>query len=484
MNRSDDNPVLITNRTFDEMEVGEEATLHRVLSKDDILLFAAVSGDVNPAHVDEEFARSDLFQKIIAHGMWGATLISTVLGTELPGPGTIYLGQTLRFRKPVAIGDRISTTVTVKEKIEGKSRVIFDCLCRNQRGEEVITGEAEVLAPREKITRPRKSLPEVKLIERFARFRELIRMAEPCPPVRTAVVHPVDKATLLNCIEARKDNLIEPVLIGPERKIRAVAEAAEIDLEGYRIVPVEHSHAAAAKALEMAEAGEVRMILKGSLSSEELLSVLGTSSRARTERKLTHVHALDIPTFPRTLFMTDTEMNVVQDLEAKVGIVQNAVDLMHALGTATPKVAILSASDQVDLRMQSTLDAASLCKMSERGQISGAIIDGPMPFDIAVSGEKVDRSRFQTSVAGNAEILVVPDMEAGRILVQQLKRLIDASAAGIVLGLRVPVILPGPEDNVRTSAASCALGAIWLRQYEKEDAEKLETPKTRAVPLA
>ncbi|HEX9781460.1 MAG TPA: MaoC/PaaZ C-terminal domain-containing protein [Opitutaceae bacterium] len=169
MNDAPGSKSYINNKTFEEMNVDDEATLHRVLSRDDILLFAAVSGDVNPAHVDEEFARSDFFQKIIAHGMWGAALISTVLGTELPGPGTIYLGQTLRFKKPVSIGDRIATTVTVKEKNPAKGRVIFHCQCRNQCDEEVISGEAEVLAPQKKISRPRKSLPEVKLIERFAR---------------------------------------------------------------------------------------------------------------------------------------------------------------------------------------------------------------------------------------------------------------------------------------------------------------------------
>ncbi len=473
----------IQNRTFDEMQVGDRATLHRVLSKDDILLFAAVSGDVNPAHVDEEFARSDLFQKIIAHGMWGATLISTVLGTELPGPGAIYLGQTLRFKKPVSIGDRISTTVIVKEKNEKKSRVIFTCECRNQRDEEVISGEAEVIAPREKITRPRKTLPEVRLIEHFARFRELIRMAEPKPPILTAVVHPADKETLLHCVAAHQDNLIEPVLIGPEFKIRAVAAAEKIDLGTFRIISVDHSHAAAELAEEMAARGEVQMIMKGTLSSEELLSVLRKSVRLQTHRKLTHVHALDVPTFPRTLFMTDTEFNVVQDLEAKVGIVQNAVDLLHALGNPCPRVAILSATDLVDLRMPSTMDAAALCKMAERDQITGAIIDGPMPFDIAVSSERVDQGRFKSPVAGNAEILVVPDMEAGRILVQQLKRLIDASAAGIILGFKVPVIVPGPEDNVRTCEASCALAAMWAHFYEAEDAKK-KIPTVRALPLA
>ncbi len=483
MKTSEETKALICNRTFDEMEVGESATLHRVLSKDDILLFAAVSGDVNPAHVDEEFARSDLFHKIIAHGMWGAALISTVLGTELPGPGTIYLGQTLRFKRPVSIGDSIATTVTVKEKIPGKSRVVFTCCCLNQLGEEVISGEAEVLAPLKKITRQRKSLPEVKLIERFARFQELIRKAESLPVIKTAVVHPVDKETLSSFIEAHKDQLIEPVLIGPEFKIRAVAEAEGMDLQDFKIISVEHSHAAAERAAQMAATGEVQLIMKGTLSSDELLFVLGKHPHLATNRSVTHVHALDIPTFPRTLFMTDTELNVMQDLAAKIGIVQNAVDLLHAVGSALPKVAILSASDLVDLKMQSTIDAAALCKMAQRNQITGAVVDGPMPFDMAVSSEKMDEYTYQSSVAGNAEILVVPDMEAGRILVQQLVRLIDASAAGIVLGYRVPVVIPGPQDNVRTCEASCALAAMWVDYFEKSNA-KTKMPPLRIAPLA
>lgn len=470
---------LICNRTFEEMEVGDQATLRRKLSKDDILLFAAVSGDVNPAHVDEEFARSDLFQKIIAHGMWGAALISTVLGTEMPGPGTIYLGQTLRFKRPVGIGDTITTTVTVKEKVEEKSRVVFDCRCFNQKGEEVISGEAEVLAPRKKITRPRKSLPEVKLIERYVRFGELIRLAEPKPIVTTAVVHPVDKVTLQHCVEAKQANLIDPILIGPESKIRAVADAERIDVTDMKIVSVEHSHAAASLAAAMAADGECEMLLKGTLSSSELLAELLRNERLKTGRCVSHVHALDIPTFPRTLFMTDTELNETQNLESKVGIVQNAVDLLHAIGTAKPRVALVSASERVDPRMPSTLDAATLCKMADRGQITGAILDGPMPFDLAVSEKLTDRDTFESPVRGKADIIVAPDMEAGRILVQQLKRLVDASAAGIVLGLRIPVVLPRPTDSVRTFEASCALAALWIRHCKNQLVEKKGGPLPR-----
>lgn len=474
---------LIHNRTFDEMEVGETATLVRTLSRDDILLFAAVSGDVNPAHVDEEFARSDLFQKVIAHGMWGAALISTVLGTELPGPGTIYLGQTLRFRKPVGIGDTLRTTVSVKAKNPKTLRIVFECQCVNQRDELVISGEAEVLAPKDKITRPRKALPEVKLVERFVRFGELIRMAEPKPPIAAAVVHPVDAVTLLNCLEARKDNLIWPILVGPEQKIRSIAEKASIDLGELRIVSAEHSHAAAEIAAQMAVDGEVEMILKGTLSSRELMSAIQLNPRLGTDRTVSHVHALDIPTFPRILYVTDTELNETPDLSTKRGIVQNAANLLHALGNRNPKVAILSASDLVDLRMPSTLDAAALCKMAERGQIEGAMVDGPMPFDMAVSDEVAQSDRDKLPVSGNAEILVVPGMEAGRILVQQLKRLVDAAAAGIILGLRVPVVLPGPTDNVRTCEASCALAAMWARYYQEQLVMK-KSQRTPRLPLA
>lgn len=482
MNEVGDKDLLIRNRTFEEMQVGDRACLRRVLSRDDILLFAAVSGDVNPAHVDEEFARSDLFRKIIAHGMWGAALISTVLGTEMPGPGTIYLGQTLRFNKPVSVGDCIETSVMVKEKNEKTGRVTFECLCTNQLGEVVISGEAEVLAPREKITRPRKVLPEVKIIERFVRFGELIRLAESSPPLATAVVHPVDKVSLRNCVEAKQDGLIEPILIGPELKIRAVAAEADIDLGDYTILSVEHSHAAAETAVRMAAEGEVSLIMKGTLSSDELLSSVKQMEELRTGKTISHVHALDIPTFDRTLFITDTEMNPSQDLRAKVGIVQNAVDLLHALEKETPKVAILSASEFVDLTMPSTVEAAALCKMSERGQIEGALVDGPMPFDIAVSDEEVQEGIRHLRVSGNAEILIAPDMEAGRILVQQLKRLLDASAAGIVLGLRVPIILPGPRDDVRTCEASCALAAMWT-QYTKKQLERKSRAKTLERPL-
>src|ERR1022692_2089996 len=239
----------IENRTFAELKVGDSASLARTLTYEDIELFAIMSGDVNPAHVDQEYAKSDMFHRIIAHGMWGGALISTVLGTQLPGPGAIYLGQSLKFRRPVSLGDTLTVTVRVTEKSEEKNRVSLDCQVTNQKGEVVISGTAEVIAPTEKISRERVSLPEIKLLEKGRYYRQLIARTRGLAPLRTAVVHPVDALALLDAIEAAKAGLITPVFIGPGSKIRAAAQQAALDLSPWEIVNTEHSHAAAERAV-------------------------------------------------------------------------------------------------------------------------------------------------------------------------------------------------------------------------------------------
>src|SRR5690242_15325671 len=239
----------IENRTFDEINMGDTASLVRTLTKEDIELFAVMSGDVNPAHVDEEYARSDMFHKIIAHGMWGASLISTVLGTKLPGPGTIYLGQTLHFRHPVTVGDTITAMVIVTAKQADGHRISIDCECTNQRGQVVISGSAEVMAPTTKVKRPCVTLPEVHLHDHGAWYRHLIELTKGLSPIRTAVVHPVDENALLGTIEAAEANLIIPILVGPEKKIQATAAAQKVDISPYTLIATEHSHAAAEKAV-------------------------------------------------------------------------------------------------------------------------------------------------------------------------------------------------------------------------------------------
>lgn len=455
----------IENRTFDELKVGDSASLARTLTRADIELFAVMSGDVNPAHLDDEYARSDMFHKVIAHGMWSGALISTVLGTQLPGPGTIYLGQSLRFLKPVGLGDTVTVTLTVARLDPEKRRVTLDCTVTNQDGQQVAAGTADVIAPAEKVARPRVTLPEVRLRERGVRYRALLQAATDAPRVRTAVVHPVDTVSLLGAIEAAREGLIEPVLVGPEAKIRQAAAQANIDLTPYRIVPTEHSHAAADAAVALARAGDVRAIMKGALHTDELMhAVVAKDTGLRTGRRISHVFAMDVPTYPRPLFITDAAINVYPTLEDKRDIVQNAVDLAHALGMAAPRVAILSALETVSPKIASTIEAAALCKMAERGQIEGAIVDGPMAFDLAVSAAAAKTKGFVSPVAGQADILVVPDLEAGNMLAKQLEYLAEAQVAGIVLGARVPIILTSRADGPLARLASCALAALLVRK--------------------
>jgi phosphate acetyltransferase/phosphate butyryltransferase len=455
----------IENRTFDEIRVGDSAGLVRTLTKDDISIFAAMSGDVNPAHVDEEYARSDLFHKIVAHGMWGGSLISTVLGTKLPGPGAIYLGQTLSFRRPVALGDRITVTVTVRAKDPERHRVTFDCSCTNEKGEVVIAGTAEVIAPAEKVRRPRAVLPEIHLHDPGARYRQLIDLTEGMAPLRTAVVHPVDRNSLMGAIDAAQAGLIVPVLVGPESKIRAAAGEAGVDLSPHELVACEHSTAAAATAVALARAGEVEALMKGSLHTDELMhEVVAEGTGLRTGRRVSHVFALDVPTYPRPLFLTDAAINVDPDLDAKRDIVQNAIDLALALGIATPRVAILSVVETVSARLRSTVDAAALCKMADRKQIRGGLLDGPLAFDNAVSEEAARAKGITSEVAGRADILVVPDLEAGNMLAKQLEYLAEAQCAGVVLGARVPIALTSRADKPLSRMASCALALLLARR--------------------
>jgi phosphotransacetylase/acyl dehydratase len=455
----------IANRTFDELKVGDSASLARTLTRADIELFAVMSGDVNPAHLDDEYARSDMFHKVIAHGMWSGALISTVLGTQLPGPGTIYLGQSLRFLKPVGLGDTVTVTLTVARLDPEKHRVALDCTVTNQDGQQVATGMADVIAPTEKVARPCVVLPEVHLRERGGRYRALLQAATDVPRVRTAVVHPVDTVSLLGAVEAAREGLIEPVLVGPEAKIRQAAAQANIDLTPYRIVPTEHSHAAADAAVALARTGDVRAIMKGALHTDELMhAVVAKDTGLRTGRRISHVFAMDVPTYPRPLFITDAAINVYPTLEDKRDIVQNAVDLAHALGIAAPRVAILSALETVSTKIASTIEAAALCKMAERGQIEGAIVDGPMAFDLAVSAEAARTKSFVSPVAGQADILVVPDLEAGNMLAKQLEYLAEAQVAGIVLGARVPIILTSRADGPLARLASCALAVLLVHK--------------------
>jgi len=459
----------IRNRTFDEIKPGDTACLTRKLTQHDVDLFADVSGDINPAHVDPALAQGDLFHDVIAHGMWGGALISTVLGSDLPGPGTVLVDQRLRFVGPIDVGQSVTVSVTVRDKDADGRRITFDCKCTNPDGDIVIDGTAQVIAPKTKISRPRVASPVTRQQEQpGAKFRWMITRAEALPPIVTGVVHPVDANSLGGAVAAAQANLITPVLIGPRAKIHAAADRGGFDISGYELIDSEHSAAAAAQAAAMAHAGKIHALMKGSLHTDEFLHpIMQAQNNLRTDRRLSHVFLLDVPTYPRALFITDGAINISPDLDAKRDITQNAIDMAHALGIALPKVAVLSAVEEVSPKIPSTVDAAALCKMADRRQITGAVIDGPLGFDNAVSAVAAKTKHIVSPVAGLADILIAPDLDAGNMLAKQLEYLADAEAAGVVLGARVPIILTSRADSVQSRLASSAVAAlIW--QYNLE----------------
>ncbi|ALM82586.1 bifunctional enoyl-CoA hydratase/phosphate acetyltransferase [Bordetella sp. N] len=456
----------IENRTYAELNIGDSASLARTLSHRDIELFSVMAGDAAPMNLDEGVTHSEQFQATVAHGMWAVALLSTVLGTRLPGPGTMFLDQALHFVKPIAVGDAITVSVRVIAKDDATRRVTLDCRAVNQNGEDVITGVVQVAAPTEKVSRPRAVLPDVELVQRGRGYQRLIAMTRELAPLRTAVVHPVDTPSLVGAIEAARAKLIVPVLVGPLAKIQATAAKAQIDLAPYEIIATEHSEAAAAQAVQMARNGQVQALMKGSLHTDELMrAVVSGAEGLRTARRISHVFAIDAPAYPRPLFVTDAAINVAPTLEDKRDIIQNAIDLVHALGIAQPRVAILSAVETVTGKLRSTLDAAALCKMADRGQITGGILDGPLAFDNAVSAAAAATKGIHSPVAGRADIFVVPDLEAGNMLAKQLEYLAGAQIAGIVLGARVPIILTSRADETLARLGSCAI-ALLLAHHQ------------------
>ena len=461
-------PGHIENHTYDEIKVGDTATIVRTLRAEDIRLFAMMSGEMDPAHVDPQYAHSSVFREVISHGMWGGALISTLLGTRFPGPGMVYVQQTLEYSRPLGVGDTVTVTLTCRQKFDHNHHILFDCRCANQDEFTVIAGSVEVLAPTEKIKRLRMPMAEFTLNDRQARYDHLISITKGLSPIAMAVVHPCDRESLKGAVMAKNAGLIVPLLIGPLTKLHALAEEIGISLDGCTLIDVPHSHAAAEMAVQLARAGEVDALMKGSLHSDELLAaVIDKDCGLRTSRRISHVFLMDVPTYPRPLMITDAAVNVEPTLEDKVDIVQNAIDMARTLGIEEPKVAILAAIEHVNPKMRATLDAAALCKMAERGQITGGVLDGPLAFDNAVSLVAAKTKGLHSAVAGQADILVVPDIESGNMLAKQLEYLADALAAGIVLGAKVPIVLTSRADSAETRTASTAVAVVLAHAKQR-----------------
>ena len=294
--------------------------------------------------------------------------------------------------------------------------------------------------------------------------RELLARCASLPPLATAVVHPCDPLSLAGAIQAAQAGLILPILVGPEAKIRAAAAEAGIDISTYQLEPAPHSHAAAARAVALVREGRAAMIMKGSLHTDELMhEVVDPATGLRTARRISHAFLMDVSSYPRPLLITDAAINVLPNLEDKRDIVQNVIDLAHALLIDNPRVAILAAVETVTLKLPSTIDAAALCKMADLGQITGGRVDGPLAFDNAVSLDAAKEKGIVSEVAGRADVLVVPDLEAGNMLVKQLTFLAGADAAGVVLGARVPIVLTSRADSERARVTSCAIGVLMAQ---------------------
>ncbi|HEY1208163.1 MAG TPA: bifunctional enoyl-CoA hydratase/phosphate acetyltransferase [Terracidiphilus sp.] len=453
----------IESKTYDEISVGDTARTEHVLTADDAMAFASISGFHSVLNTDELIDRAG---GIPPNGpnMWCASLISGLFSMNVPGPGCTLTNVSLSFHNRIRVGDRILAQVQVTAKDDSTKEIHFDCEARNGAGLPIFSGTAQLIAPPKKLRWATLPLPQLIVSNPYRHYLDMIARANSQPAVKTAIVWPCDEVSLGGAMQAFKDSLIIPVLVGCEAKMRALAGTLQLDLGGIQIVDTDDRRTAAVRAVEMARKSEVQMLMKGSLQTDELMSaVVSREGGLRTGRRISHVFALDVPSYHKTLFVTDAAMNFQPDLETKIDILQNAIDMMLTLEVVNPKVAILSAVESVNPGIPSTLDAAALCKMVDRGQITGAIVDGPLAFDNAISSDAARIKMIKSPVAGDPDLLLVPNLEAGNILFKELQYLAGAVAAGVVVGAKVPVVLTGRADGELARTASCALGVLLAK---------------------
>ena len=456
----------LQNHTFDELAIGEGATITRVITEADINSFAAVTGNFNPTHLDEDYARAEGLPGRTAQSIWSGALVSTLLGTVFPGPGTVYVAQRMRFLEAPRAGDHVEVSVRVTAKDMATKQVTLDCVVRHKNGTELANGEAVVQAPLRKHRVERARGLRMSVFDAGAGVQSLLLQASRHDRLRCAIVHPCDSGSLRGALDAAEHGLFTPIIVGPRERLLSVAEEAGLDLSNVHIEHVRHSHAAAQRAAEMAAAGEVQALMKGSLHTDELIKAVLARPELRTKRRLSHVFRFDVPMYHKPLLVTDAAINVSPNLDEKMDIVQNAIDLARVLGREQPKVAVLAAVESVNSKMVATLDAAALCKMADRGQISGGIVDGPLAFDNAISAHAAAIKGITSPVAGDPDVLLVPDIVSGNILAKQLEYLAGAMGSGVVLGARVPIALTSRADGATSRLASAALAVLLAHSYK------------------
>jgi len=448
----------IQNKTFDEIKLGDTASVQRTLQARDIRAWATAFGDVG------QLAEAGDVQD--AAGILTA-ILTALIGSALPGPGSSIRSTAVQVRSALPIDAVLTAQVVVREKRPDQGLVILDGQCTDPAGKQLATAVLEVVAP---TTRLRREVPEHRLDGLLERCRGL-------KPMLTGVVHPCSAEALAGALAAAEAGLIVPVLFAPEAELRQVATTAKLNLSGCRIVASEGPEDSALKAAMAAGAGEVQALMKGSLHTDVLLhAILQKEAKLRTGRLLSHCAMVSVPTYARRVVISDVALNIAPDTDQKRDICQNAIGFARALGIALPKVAVLAAVETVHTKMPASLDGAILAKMADRGQIVGGIVDGPLDLDAAVDPAAARTKHISSPVAGAADVLVVPNIEAGNMIYKDLAFMADAQIAGLVVGARVPVVLTSRADTAAARRFSAAAAVLYADALARDRASILPEP--------
>jgi phosphate butyryltransferase len=452
---------MFANRPFDALSIGDAATLSHTLTDRDLVLFAHACGDHNPLHRPDGSADidGDGAPDQAAPAALIAALISAAIGAALPGPGSLVRGQSLRFSNPATVGDILTLKLSVAAKTPPRA-VQIQALVSKADGGEVCAGVFDVLAPSSAIAAAGR-LPGV-ILGRESRLAKLLSACDALPALRTAVVMPAEEKALSGALLARDRGLIAPILIGDAASITATAQAHGLTLGDAEILHAADEDVAAAAAVALVHEGKAGAVMKGNLHTDALLRhVVKNVGGLRGARRISHCFVMDAPALEQLLIISDAAIAIAPTLEEKIDITQNAIDLARAIGVVLPKVGVLSAVETVNPKIPSTLDAAALSKMAERGQIKGGLVDGPLAMDNALSVAAAKTKGIAGMVAGRADVLIAPNLEAGNILVKELTYAAGAEGGGLVVGARAPVMLTSRADDAQDRLTSCALAILY-----------------------